>query len=55
MYLSSKVDINEVFEFNVLAFSSGGKTASEYKGQLYCCHAFDTLCEIGRISGNSFA
>ena len=37
MYLSIKVGINEVAEFNFLVFSSAGKTASEYKGQLYYC------------------
>ena len=55
MYLSSKVDIYEVVEFNVLAFSSVGKTASEYEGQLYYCGAYDTLSEIGRKSANLFA
>ena len=46
MYLSIEVGFYEVVEFNVLAFSSGGKTAFEYKGQLYYCGAFNTLFEI---------
>ena len=52
MYLRSKVDLFENAEFNVRAEGEDDKIASEYKGQLYCCGAYDTLSEIDRKSAN---
>ena len=43
MYLSSKIDLLEDAEFNIL-------TVSSYKGQLHSLGTYDTLSEIGRKS-----
>ena len=48
MHHSSKVDLLEDAELNVFAFGSDGKTDPSYKGQRYCCGAYDTLSEIDR-------